>query len=370
LESAYHELEPLLRQVIGAVSASGQYLLGPETAAFEQEFAEFVGTRYCVAVGSGLDALTIALQGAGIGPQDEVLVPSNTFIATWMAVTRLGATVIPIEPNARSYNIGLASLKAATERTRAVIPVDLYGSPCDMASLAREASKRSLIVIEDAAQAHGAQFGSYRTGSLGHAGCWSFYPAKNLGAFGDAGAITTNDAELADRAQWLRNYGSQEKHHYQYFGYNSRMSEIDAAVLRVKLRVLRDWNERRAYAASQYRELLNDLPILLPATTTGAKPSWHLFVVRTPQRDALRRHLASQGIQTQIHYPIPPHQQRLYSKRFGADAFPIANRLADEVLSLPIGPHISRSQIIYISESMHEFFEEAGLPRGDLPISS
>lgn len=341
--AAYRELKLELDLAYQRVMASGWYILGEEVEAFEAEWATFCGTRYCVGVGNGLEALHLVLRAWGIGPGDEVLVPSNTYIATWLAVSYAGATPVPVEPDPVTRNLNPARLEGAvTPRTRAVIPVHLYGLPADMDSILEVARRNGLKVLEDAAQAHGARYRGRPCGSLGDAAAWSFYPGKNLGAFGDSGAVTTDDGELADRLRVLRNYGSRVKYHNEVKGFNSRLDPLQAALLRVKLRHLPEWNRRRRAVAAVYlKELAEVEELELPQLPDWAEPCWHLFVVRHPRRDELQQALTAAGVGTLIHYPIPPHLSGAY-----ADAglrrgdFPIAEVLADTVLSLPMGPHL------------------------------
>lgn len=332
------EMQAALQRVL----VSGQLILGPEVAAFETEFAAYCQTTHCIGVANGLDALQLILQALDIGPGDEVIVPSNTFIATWLAVSAVGATLVPVEPLESIHNIDPARLEAAiTPRTRAIMAVHLYGQTADMAPITALAQQYGLKVIEDAAQAHGARYQGRRAGSLGDAAGFSFYPGKNLGALGDGGAITTSDADLAARLRRLRNYGSEKKYHHLELGTNSRLDELQAAFLRAKLTSLDAANARRSAIATRYLESLSSLngaKIILPKVAEGMQSSWHLFVIRSKRRDALQLALAEAGIQTAIHYPIAPHQQPAYAGLWCAEAFPIASRLATEVLSLPIGP--------------------------------
>jgi dTDP-4-amino-4,6-dideoxygalactose transaminase len=325
--------------------ASGQYILGPELKAFETEFAEYCGAPHCVGVGSGLEALHLVLRAWGLGPGDEVIVPSNTFIATWLAVSYAGAKPIPVEPREDTYNLDPERIEAAiTPNTRAIIAVHLYGQPADMDAIVQIARRHGLKVLEDAAQAHGARYKGRPIGSLADAAAFSFYPGKNLGAFGDGGAVTTEDAGLAERLRALRNYGSALKYHHPIQGFNSRLDELQAALLRIKLRKLDEWNARRRRVADwYYRTLPRALPgSVLPTVPEWAEPAWHLFVVRSRERDALQARLTAQGIGTLIHYPVPPHLQEAYRDLgYRSGSFPIAERLAHEVLSLPISPHLS-----------------------------
>lgn len=343
LKATYDELSSEIDEAVQRVLASGWYLLGEEIEAFEAEFAQYSGARHCVGVANGLDALHLSLRAMDIGPGDEVIVPSNTYIATWLAVTQCGATPVPVEPDAATYNIDPDRLKAAlTPRTRAVLPVHLYGQPAAMAPILAFAQAHGLRVLADAAQAHGSRYRDEAIGGLGDVSSWSFYPGKNLGAYGDAGAITTNDAALADRVRRLRNYGSQIKYVHDEQGYNSRLDEIQAAVLRVKLRYLDRWNARRAAIASTYVAALADTGVVLPSVPLETASAWHLFVVQHPRRDEFQAALTARGVQTLIHYPTPPHLQKAYAGMgLGAGSFPLAEALAGRVLSLPIGPHLS-----------------------------
>lgn len=347
LGATYRELKPQIDAAVARVLEGGWYILGPEVEAFEAEWAAYCGAGFAVGLANGLDALTLALRALGIGPGDEVIVPSNTYIATWLAVSGVGAKPVPVEPDPLTHNIDPNLIEAAiTPRTRAVMPVHLYGQPADLPPILEIAKRHGLRVIEDAAQAHGAAYRGRRLGGHGDIVCWSFYPGKNLGAFGDAGAITTNDADLAARVAMLRNYGSREKYVNELPGVNSRLDPLQAAVLRVKLKVLDDWTERRRAIASAYLEGLKDSGLILPHVPEWAAPVWHLFVVRTDAREQLQAQLAKAGIGTLIHYPIPPHMQSAYADLgFEAKAFPIARRLAQEVLSLPMGPHLDASLV-------------------------
>ena len=344
------EIEAAIQRVLDA----GRYIGGPEVAAFEEEYADYCEAKHCVGVANGLDALHLALRAAEIGPGDEVIVPSNTFIATWLAVSLVGATPVPVEPDPRTHNLDPAGLEAAlSARTRAIIPTHLYGQPADLNPILRLALERKLLVIEDAAQAHGAGYAGRRIGSHGDLVCWSFYPGKNLGALGDGGAVTTNDAELAKRIRALANYGSTTKYVSPVRGVNSRLDPIQAAILRVKLKRLDDWNNRRRELAGYYLEALEDRGIGLPAVISQAEPVWHLFVIQHPQRDELQRKLASAGIETLIHYPIPPHLQGAYADSgYPAGSLPIAEKLASTVLSLPIGPHLSTQDAQQVVEAV------------------
>ncbi|MEQ1600157.1 MAG: DegT/DnrJ/EryC1/StrS family aminotransferase [Methylophilaceae bacterium] len=343
LRATYLELKTEIDAAVARVLDSGWYLLGAELEAFEAEYAAYTGARYCIGVANGLDALHLSLLAMGIRAGDEVIVPSNTYIATWLAVSQTGATPVPVEPYERTYNINPQLIEAAiTSRTKAILPVHLYGQPADMAPIIAIAEKYGLKVLADGAQAHGARYHGSTIGDLGNATAWSFYPGKNLGAFGDAGAVTTSDPELAERIRVLRNYGSKVKYVNEVQGFNSRLDEIQAAILRVKLRYMDLWNARRTQIATIYSEALHECGLILPAVPDGIDPVWHLYVIRHTDRDALQRELHARGIQTLIHYPISPHRQQAYVKLgFSVGNFPVAEGIADSVLSLPIGPHFS-----------------------------
>jgi dTDP-4-amino-4,6-dideoxygalactose transaminase len=348
LKPAYEELRDEFDAAYHRVMESGFYLLGKELEAFETEYAAYCDAKYCVAVGNGLDALHLILRAYDIGAGDEVIVPTNTFIATWLAVSYAGAIPVPVEPDARTYNINPARIAAAlTPKTKAIMPVHLYGQPADMDPIRELAKQHGLKVIEDSAQAQGARYKGRRTGSLGDAAGHSFYPGKNLGAFSDAGAVTTNDADLADQVRTLRNYGSKQKYYNDVKGFNSRLDELQAAFLRVKLKYLDGWNERRRAVAARYlAELAGGAPALTqPFVPEWAEPVWHLFVVRHPHRDALQQKLAEAGIGSLIHYPVAVHLSGAYADRkFTRGTFPVAEALADTVLSLPMGPHLAKEQ--------------------------
>jgi dTDP-4-amino-4,6-dideoxygalactose transaminase len=344
----YDELKAELDEAYFRFMRSAWYILGREVEAFEQEFADYCGAKHCIGVGNGLEALHLILRAYEVGEGDEVIVPSNTYIATWLAVSYAGAIPIPVEPDPRTYNIDPSQIEAAiTPRTKAIIPVHLYGQPADMDPIMEIAARRGLKVIEDNAQAQGALYKGRRTGSLGHVAGNSFYPGKNLGAFGDAGAVTTDDSVLAERIRILRNYGSKRKYYNECKGFNSRLDELQAAFLRVKLRKLDEWNSRRRSGAVFYLEQLRDAPrLVVPFVPDWAEPVWHLFVVRHPKRDALQEQLLAAEVGTLIHYPVPPHLSGAYADRgWVKGGFPAAEALADTVLSLPMGPHLRQEQM-------------------------
>lgn len=358
VRAAYDELRHELDAALLRVAASGRYILGPEVSEFEAAFARFVGTRHCVGVSSGLAALSLALRAMGVGAGHEVIVPSNTFIGTWLAVSHVGATPVPVEPCEDTRNLDPGRLAAAiTDATRVVIPVHLYGVPADMGPIVELARRHRLLVLEDAAQAHGARYGGTRVGSLGHAGAWSFYPGKNLGALGDGGAVTTDDDGIAERTRMLRSYGWRaDRDVSELPGFNDRLDELQAAVLNVKLRHLDDWNARRRRLAQLYRDGLAGSSVALPAVPHGLDPSWHLFVVRHPRRDALLSHLAGRGIAGRVHYPVPPHLQPAYAHRgFAPGDFPIAEAIHRTALSLPIGPHLTEQAAMSVVDAVGDF---------------
>lgn len=354
LRAGYLERQSEINAAVKKVLESGWYVLGEEVEAFEQNYAAFCGAKFCVGVANGLDALHLALIAMGVGPGDEVIVPSNTYIATWLAVSRCGAIPVPIEPDPSTYNIDPACIESSiTKNTKAILPVHLYGQPADMDPIISIAGRHGLKILEDAAQAHGAQYKDKRIGANGDAVAWSFYPGKNLGAYGDGGAITTNDPEIADRIRVMRNYGSRTKYINEVCGYNSRLDAIQAAILQVKLLDLEVWNQRRALVAERYIEVLSDESITLPVVPPWANPAWHLFVIRHPSRNQIQKALSESGIDTLIHYPIPPHLQVAYqSYGWKKGSFPIAEKMADELLSLPISPHLSIQEVDQVCDAL------------------
>lgn len=367
LSRAEAELRDELRLAATSVLESGRYLFGEHTAAFEDEFATYCGARHCAGVANGLDALCLILRAYGIGPGDEVIVPANTFIATWLAVSHVGAIPVPVEPCTvqSTFNLDPAAVEAAiSPRTRAVIAVHLYGQCADMAPLKAICTQHQILLLEDAAQAHGARFAGKRAGALGDAAAFSFYPGKNLGAFGDGGAVVTNDAELLHRVRQLGNYGSSAKYVHPVAGFNSRLDELQAALLRVKLRVLDRWNARRQSIAALYSASLPRENLRLPSVAPDCEPVWHLYVVKTPNRDALQRFLSSRGVQTLIHYPIPPHLQGAYKDLgYKLGSFPITEAFQSEVLSLPIGPHLDAEQKKAVVDACNDAAEAGVISR-------
>lgn len=334
---------------------SGWFILGKEVDRFEQAYADYCETAHCIGVANGLDALVLALRAMGVGPGDEVIVPSNTYIATWLAASQVGATPIPVEPDPATYNLDPARVEAAiTPRTKVLLPVHLYGQPADLAPIREIAARYGLGVLEDGAQAHGARYRGERLGSGASIAAWSFYPGKNLGALGDGGAVTCADPALAQSIATLRNYGSRVKYHNEIIGYNSRLDEIHAAFLQVKLARLDAENQRRRDIAARYLTGMEGAGLTLPFVPEWAEPVWHLFVVRHPDRDAFARRLSDEGIGTVIHYPIPPHRQPAYADLgHGEGAFPISEAMHREVLSLPMGPSMTDEQVERVIESVH-----------------
>ncbi len=358
LRAGYLELKPELDEAFLRVMDSGWYILGHEVETFEQAYADYCGVRYCVGVGNGLEALHLALAGWGIGPGDEVIVPSNTYIATWLAVSQVGARPVPVEPDIATCNIDPDLIeKAVTQNTKAILPVHLYGLPADMDAVKTIARQNGLKVLEDAAQSHGALYHGRMTGSLGDAAGVSFYPTKNLGAFGDAGAVLTNDPELADRVRLLRNYGSRVKYDNEIKGENSRLDTLQAAFLKVKLDHLAEWNRRRQEIARVYLEEMAECPgLVLPAVPAACAPAWHQFTIRHNRRNDLRIWLTERGIGTLIHYPTPPHLSPAYADAgWNKGEFPLAEEIAETILSLPIGTHMRMEEAGFVADAVRQF---------------
>lgn len=354
LGATYRELSSQFDECYRRVTSSGWFLLGPELEAFEQEWAHESGATSCAGVGSGLDALVLALRVLDVGPGDEVIVPSNTYIATWLAVTAVGARVIPVEPDTDSLNISAESIsQAISPRTAAFLPVHLYGRPAQVEAIDSLSRRTGIPVVYDGAQAHGASADGAPVGSFGTLTAWSFYPGKNLGAFSDAGAVTSNDSDLISRVKRLRNYGSEVKYFNIERGTNSRLDELQAAFLSVKLQYLKSWNARRKAFARSYLESLQNLELQLPSSTPVEDSSWHLFVVQSERRDWLKTELQQRGIETLIHYPVAPHLQAAYADHI-FPSLEIAESLALKVLSLPIGPHLSVNQSNYVISALNE----------------
>jgi dTDP-4-amino-4,6-dideoxygalactose transaminase len=356
LRAARRELGDDLESAVTRVLDSGWYLLGPELEEFEREFAAYCETRHCVGVASGLSAIELALRAAGVGPGDEVIVPAYTWIATWLAVTRTGARPVGVEVDESTYNLDPNLIEAAiTDRTAAILPVHLRGEPADMDAINAVAAAAELVVVEDAAQAHGAKYRGRRVGGRGRAGAFSFYPTKNLGALGDGGAVTTDDDELADRLRLLRNYGMRDRYEIEEAGVNSRLAEIQAAALRASLPRLDAWNRTRASLAQIYLDAFSDHEtISVPTAPSWAEPAWHLFVIGHPDRDACAEALAENGISTLVHYPHIPHLTPPYRDDWREGDFPISERLATRALSLPLYPQLAPSDCERVAEAVLE----------------
>ncbi len=348
-----------LQEAFNRVFSSGWYILGKEVENFELEYAKWNQVKFCVGVSNGLDALHLSLRALGIGEGDEVIVPSNTYIATVLAVSFVGAKPIFVEPRLNTYNINPERVEEViTPRTKAIIPVHLYGQACEMDTIMEIAHKHNLYVVEDNAQAHGSTYNGKMTGSFGVLNATSFYPGKNLGALGDAGAITTDNEELYRKCRVLRNYGSQKKYYNEVIGHNARLDEIQAAFLSVKLNYLEQWTKDRQKIASWYNEQLKDTEqVILPEIASGATSVWHLYVIRTKQRDELQAHLHRNGIGTLIHYPIPPHLQEAYQHLgYHNGDFPIAEEISMTALSLPIFPGMNEDDVMFITQEIKNFF--------------
>ncbi|WP_163833046.1 DegT/DnrJ/EryC1/StrS family aminotransferase [Spartinivicinus ruber] len=351
----YHkEIEGELSDAVSRVMASGWYIMGSELEAFEEEFANYCGVEHCVGVGNGLDALRLLLLAYGIGPGDEVIVPAHTFIATWLAVSQVGAIPIPIEPDTKTYNIDPKKIEEAiTLKTKAILPVHLYGQPADMDSINNIAKKHGLLVIEDAAQAQGAKYKGTRSCSLANAAATSFYPGKNLGACGDGGAVLTNSKDVAEKVRSLRNYGSLIKYQHDELGFNSRLDEIQAALLRVKLKYLDFMNESRFKIAKFYSANIRSSILTLPFVPEFADPVWHLYVVKAKFRKKLEVYLRDEGISTMIHYPTPPSYQGCYLTQ-SYDPQPLSEQLSEQVLSLPLYPNMPEAAVHYVVDILNQ----------------
>lgn len=367
LRAVYAELGQELDDACRRVAASGWYLMGTELEEFEADFAGYCGVDHCAGVGSGLDALVLILRALGVGPGDEVIVPAHTFIATWLAVSEVGARPVPVECDEHTYNMDPGAFEAAvTARTAAVIPVHLYGQPADMEPITRVAVRHGLAVLEDASQAHGARYQGHRVGTFSTAAAFSLNPVKNLGGWGNAGAVVSNDAALMEKIRLLRNYGYRVKYQHEIMGVNSRLDEIQAAILRVKLRHLDEWNDRRRALAAQYAAALapaEDAGLILPHVPDWAEPVWHQFVVRHPARQAIQAHLSCAGIDTLIHYPVPVHLTLAYRHAGWREGdFPVAERLAAQILSLPISPHLPAQDAALVASQVAAACRESETP--------
>ncbi|SKC77170.1 DegT/DnrJ/EryC1/StrS family aminotransferase [Ohtaekwangia koreensis] len=359
LDLQHNTVKQEIQAAIQRVYDSNWFILGKEVEAFEKEYAAYNKMSFCVGVGNGLDALTMSLLACGIETGDEVIVPAHTYLATWLAITRTGATIVPVEPDENTFNIDVSRIEAAiTARTKAILPVHLYGQACDMTAIMEQAEQHNLFVIEDNAQAQGARWLQNLTGSFGHVNATSFYPTKNLGALGDGGAVTTPNEDKAQFVKQFRNYGLAEKNIAVRSGINSRLDEVQAAVLRIKLKHLDEWNEQRRQIASLYLEQLNGIgDIVLPLSDKEAYHVYHLFVIRTEHRDRLQKHLANAAIETMIHYPIPPHLQQSYSGlHFKKGEFPLTEKIANTSLSLPLWPGMTSADVERIGDEIKVFF--------------
>ncbi len=359
LQGQHWEIASALQDVFLRVLHSGWFILGKELEAFENEFAKYIGTKHCIGVGNGLDALVLTLKALNIGPGDEVIVPTHTFIATWLAISHVGATPVPVLTD-EFFTINPAFIsQAITPRTKAIMPVHLYGHPADMDQISQAIGQREIYVIEDAAQAHGATYKGKKTGNFGVAAGFSFYPGKNLGALGDGGGVTTNDDTLANKIRMLRNYGAKEKYNHEITGVNSRLDELQAAFLRVKLPLLDQWNARRREIAELYKRELSECEgIQLPIEASWGTHVWHQFVIQSSSRDILQTHLAEHGIDTLIHYPIANHLQGAYVGRNSENIYSYYQQLTSMILSLPMGPTLTDDQINYVCAVIKGFFSE------------
>lgn len=356
LKTSYGELQREIEIEVLRSLRSGRYIGGDDVANFERSFSEYTVSSHCIGVANGLDALHLGLRALDIGVGDEVIVPSNTFIATWLAVSECGAVPIPVEPHIDTFNIDAGKIEAAiTAKTKAIIPVHLYGQAVDLDPVLDIARKYNLRVLEDAAQAHGAYYKGKSIGGHGDLVAWSFYPGKNLGAFGDAGAVTTNNSTLASKIRLLQNYGSHERYINEVKGFNSRLDPIQAVVLQIKLKHLSEWNNRRRKIAARYSEELAGCGLELPFVPDWTDPVWHIYSVRHPERDLLRLELTKAGVETLIHYPIPPHLQLAYAELgYLKGTLPIAESIAESLVSLPVGPSMTEKQVDFVIEKIVE----------------
>jgi dTDP-4-amino-4,6-dideoxygalactose transaminase len=371
LTAQYQTISSEIGGAISKVMEEADFILGREVNLFEEEFASFCEAKYGIGVDSGTSALELILRAYEIGPGDEVITAANTFIATALAISHAGAkpVLVDVDPYTQTIDVeGIA--EAITPRTKAILPVHLYGHPAHMAPIRQLADKHGLIVIEDACQAHGARYMGKRTGSLGHAGAFSFYPGKNLGAYGDGGMIVTNDRDVAKRLEMLRNYGQKEKYNHQFRGYNRRLDTLQAAILRVKLKYLEKWNAARRWNAKLYQEFLEGSGVVTPSETRGVESVWHLYVIRTEHRDTLRERLLSRGVSASIHYPIPVHLQPAYKDLgYKRGDFPIAEACAQRILSLPMYAELASQQVEFVARTIRDFMSRtADDPSGEMPF--
>lgn len=354
LKKINKEFSPKIDKVLRRVVDSGWYIMGQEVSKFEEEFAKYCGAKYCIGVGNGLDALKLIIDAYALKKEDEIIVPANTYIASILSIAKSGAMPVLVEPDIDNYNIDPKKIEAAiTPNTKAIMVVHLYGQACDMQAISKIARRHNLIVIEDSAQAHGAKNNEKRVGNLSDASAFSFYPGKNLGALGDGGAVTTNNPKIAEKIRALRNYGSDQKYVNRYKGYNSRLDEIQAAILTEKLNSLDEDNQKRQKIASYYLQNIKNKNIVLPKVPVDAESHvWHLFVIRTSYRNEFQDYLKKNNIETLIHYPIPPHKQLAF-KELNHLEFPITELIHREVLSLPISPVISIKELTYVTECIN-----------------
>ena len=357
LSAQYPTIATEINEAVAKVIHDTDFILGREVGLFEEEFAAYCEAKYAVGVDSGTSALELALRAYEIGPGDEVVTAANTFIASALAISHAGAKPVLVDVDPYTYTIDVGSIaKAITARTKAILPVHLYGHPAHMDPIRQLAEKYGLVVIEDACQAHGARYKGKRAGSLGHAAAFSFYPGKNLGAFGDGGMVVTNDRDIAKRLEMLRNYGQKEKYHHQFRGYNRRLDILQAAILRVKLKYLEKWNAARRWNAKLYQESLEGSGVVTPTEAAGAESVWHLYVIRTAQRDELKDHLINRGIRASIHYPIPVHLQPAYQDlEYKRGAFPVTESYAQQLLSLPMYAEMTQAQIEFVAKTICGF---------------
>lgn len=356
LKREYKQIKTEINEAIQRVLDKQWFILGEEAEKFEEEFSKYVGTKYSIGVNSGSDALYLAIKALGISSGDEVITVSHTFVSTVDAIVRNSAKPVFVDIDPETYTMDVNQIEdKITERTRAIIPVHLYGHPADMDAITAIAKKYKLFVIEDACQAHGAEYKGKKVGGIGDIGCFSFYPSKNLGAYGNGGIIVTNNEELAKKLSMLRNYGQSQKYYYDFMGINSRLDEIQAAVLRVKLKYLDEWNEKRRNIAKLYNELLKNSNIILPIEKDYAKHVYHLYVIRSKNRNELQQYLSQNGIQTQIHYPLPVHKQKSYLDLGFRAHLPVTEKICNEILSLPMHPWLTEEEVEKIALLVNKY---------------
>lgn len=358
LKAQYRQIENEVLPMVTEAMTNGAFIGGPQVVGFESEFAEYCESKYCIGVGSGTDALRFTLMAGGIGPGDEVVTVANTFIATTETISQVGAVPVFIDVYPKTWNMDISKIEdAVSEKTKAIIPVHLYGQPADMAPILKIAEKYNLVVIEDACQAHGALHNDKKAGSMGTAGCFSFYPGKNLGAFGEGGAVVTQNERIADQIRMIRDHGQNEKYFHEIEGYNGRLDAIQAGILRIKLKRLADWNRARRENATCYSELLSKIPdITIPVDADFSASVYHLYVIQVDDRDRLQQFLKEKGIATGLHYPLPLHLQKAYNHLgYKAGDLPVTEMAAERLLSLPMYPELTRAQIEYVAESIKEF---------------